>query len=89
VDLKDAQWAILEPLIPKPHVRPDGRGRPWRHARDVLNGILWVLRTGAPWQDMPDRYPSPATCHRRFSEWSRRGVFEKRVTLETVWLTLP
>ena len=77
VDLKDAQWAILEPLIPKPHVRPDGRGRPWRHARDVLNGILWVLRTGAPWQDLPDRYPSPATCHRRFQEWSRSGVFAK------------
>ena len=77
MDLKDAQWAILEPLIPKPHVRPDGRGRPWRHAREVLNGILWVLRTGAPWQDMPDRYPSPATCHRRFQQWVRSGVFAK------------
>ena len=77
MDLKDAQWTIVEPLIPKPHVRPDGRGRPWRHAREVLNGILWVLRTGAPWQDMPDRYPSPATCHRRFQAWVRGGVFEK------------
>ena len=43
MDLKDGQWTILEPLIPKPHTRPDGRGRPWRHARDVLNGILWVV----------------------------------------------
>jgi len=43
----------------------------------VLNGILWVLRTGAPWQDMPDRYPSPATCHRRFQQWARSGVFAK------------
>ena len=77
MDLKDAQWTILEPLIPKPHTRPDGRGRPWRHAREVLNGILWVLRTGAPWQDIPDRYPSPATCHRRFQEWLRSGVFVK------------
>ena len=80
MDLRDAQWAILEPLIPKPHVRPDGRGRPWRHARDVLNGILWVLRTGAPWQDLPSRYPSPATCHRRFQEWSRSGVLVKILT---------
>ena len=40
-----------------------------------MNGILWVIRTGAPWQDLPDRYPSPATCHRRFQEWSRSGVF--------------
>lgn len=77
MDLKDPQWTLLEPLIPQPHVRPDGRGRPWRHARDVLNGILWVLRTGAPWQDIPHRYPSPATCHRRFQEWVRSGVFEK------------
>jgi hypothetical protein len=51
----------------------------------VLNGILWVLRTGAAWQDLPDRYPSPATCHRRFrlkgavtsQEWRRAGVLEK------------
>jgi transposase len=77
MDLKDEQWRILEPLIPQPHRRLDGRGRPWRDARAVLNGILWVLRTGAPWQDMPDRYPSPATCHRRFQAWVRSGVFEK------------
>ena len=77
MDLRDAQWTILEPLIPKPHVRPDGRGRPWRHAREVLNGVLWVLRTGAPWQDLPSRYPSPATCHRRFQDWVRHGVLEK------------
>ena len=66
MDLKDEQWRILEPLMPQPHRRPDGRGRPGRNAREVLNGILWVLRTEAPWQDLPDRYPWPATCHRRF-----------------------
>jgi transposase len=37
----------------------------------------WVLRTGAPWQDIPDRYPSPATCHRRFQQWVRTGVLLK------------
>ncbi len=77
MDLKDEQWTVLEPLIPKPHRRADGRGRPWRDDREVLNGILWVLRTGAPWQDVPDRYPSPATCHRRFQQWVRTGVFRK------------
>ena len=66
MDLTDAQWMVLEPLLPKPHVRRDRRGRPWRDPRDVLNGILWILRTGAPWADLPDRYPSPKTCHRRF-----------------------
>jgi transposase len=40
----------------------------------VLNGILWVLRTGAPWADIPDRYPSYQTCHRRFQQWVRSGI---------------
>jgi transposase len=41
-----------------------------------LNGILWILRTGAPWKDLPDRYPSYQTCHRRMQHWQRTGVFE-------------
>ena len=77
MDLTDEQWNILEPLIPKPRVRADGRGRPWCDDRQVLNGILWVLRTGAHWRDVPERYPSPATCHRRHQEWSRTGVFNR------------
>jgi hypothetical protein len=51
-DLTDAQWAILDPLIPEPARRKDGRGRAWRPRRDVLNGILWILRTGAPRHDL-------------------------------------
>lgn len=69
MDLTDEQWAVVEPLLPKPEVREDGRGRPWRDPRDVLNGILWVLRTGAPWADMPDRYPPYSTCFKRFQLW--------------------
>jgi transposase len=42
----------------------------------VLNGILWILRTGAPWADLPDRYPSNQTCHRRFQQWVRSGVLK-------------
>ena len=74
MDLTDAQWAILAPLLPKPRLRRDRRGRPWRDPRDVLNGILWILRTGAPWKDLPDRYPSYQTCHRRFQRWIRAGT---------------
>ena len=48
-DLTELQWAILDPLIPEPPRRKDGRGRPWKGRRSVLSGILWVLRTGAPW----------------------------------------
>ena len=63
MDRTDRQWAINEPLFEEKG-RPDGRGRPWREARAVLNGVLWVLRTGAPWHDLPDRYPAYQTCHR-------------------------
>lgn len=77
MDLTDEQWAVLKPLIPEPPRRPDGRGRPWIPARDVLNGILWILRTGAPWKDMPDRYPPYQTCHRRFQRWEQEGVIDR------------
>lgn len=73
LDLTDAQWAILRPLL-EPRRRPDGRGRPRRDARTVLNGILWILRTGASWHDLPSRYPPYQTCHRRFQQWQRDGT---------------
>jgi Putative transposase of IS4/5 family (DUF4096) len=73
-DLSDDQWKVLGPLIPKPKRRNDGRGRPWKSRRSVLNGILWVLRTGAPWADLPEACPSFQTCHRRFQQWVRSGV---------------
>ena len=77
MDLTDAQWSFIEPLIPSPPHRPDRRGRPWRDPRDVLNGILWILRTGAPWKDLPERYPPYQTCHRRFQQWCRDGTIER------------
>ena len=77
MDLTDKQWEVLAPLLPKARVRKDKRGRPWRDPRDVLNGILWVLRTGAPWDDLPDRYPSKSTCHRRFQSWLKSGTMTK------------
>ena len=52
MDLTDVQWAVLEPTF-RPRRRPDGRGRPWTDPRAVMNGVLWVLRTGAPWHDLP------------------------------------
>jgi transposase len=76
MDLTDEQWEIIKPLLPKLPQRADGKGRPWRESRDVLNGILWILRTGAPWQDLPDRYPPYQTCHRRFQSWVRSGTME-------------
>jgi transposase len=85
-DLSDRQWGALDGLIPEPPRRKDGRGRPWKDRRAVLNGILWVLRTGAPCADAPDRYPSYQTCHRRFQQWVRSGVM--RGVLEALALEL-
>ena len=77
MDLTERQWKRLSPLLPKPRVRKDRRGRPWRDPRDVLNGVLWVMRTGAPWHDLPDRYPPYQTCHRRFQLWARSGALRR------------
>lgn len=76
MDLTYEQWTHVAPLIPATKWRPGGRGRPARDLRSVLNGILWVLRTGAPWKDLPERYPSYQTCHRRFQQWRLAGAFE-------------
>jgi transposase len=72
--LSDGQWARIAPLLPKHHVGRQG-GRPWVDDRACLEGILWVLRTGARWRDLPDAYPSPATCWRRLSVWARAEVW--------------
>ncbi len=77
MDLTDAQWAIIEPLIPEPRRRKDRRGRPWREPREVLGGVLWVLRTGAPWKDLPEPYPPYQTSHRRFQHWCRDGALKR------------
>lgn len=77
MDLTEPQWQKLKELLPEEELRTDRRGRPYRDPRDVLNGILWVLRTGAPWKDLPERYPPYQTCHRRFQAWVKHGVMEK------------
>ena len=74
MDLTEAQWWRLDSLLPKPRRRPNGRGRPWRDPRDVLNGILWVMRTGAPWHDLSVRYRPYQTCHRCFQLWVFSGT---------------
>jgi transposase len=77
MDLTEDQWRIIEVLLPPEQVQQEGKGRPWKDPRDVLHGILWVLRTGAPWKDIPGRYPPYQTCHRRFQQWSRDGTLER------------
>jgi transposase len=77
MELTDKQWMRIEPVISQSACKKDSRGRKPRDPREVLNGILWVLRTGAPWKDLPDRYPPYQTCHRRFQHWRKAGVFRR------------
>ena len=77
MDLQDKQWLLLQPLLPKNKKREDGRGRPRQDERKILNGILWVCRTGAPWKNIHARYPACQTCHRYFQRWNRAGVWNK------------
>lgn len=74
MELTDKQWQLIEPLIPRPP--PAHGGRPTRDLRQVLNGIIWVLRTGAQWRELPQQYGPFQTCHRWFSRWVLLGVFE-------------
>src|SRR3954451_5077342 len=72
-DLTDAQWAILQPLLP-----PRSRvGRPRADDRRTLNAILYVLRTGCAWRDLPDKYGDDSTAHRRLQRWQQEGVWQR------------
>ena len=72
--LTDRQWKKIEKLLPKPKSGKKG-GRPWADNQKVFEGILWVLRTGAPWVDLPKRYPSPSTCWRRLKLWEEQDIW--------------
>ncbi len=73
-DLTDAQWASLQPLLPP---RKPWTGRPNHDHRPILNGILWILRTGAPWRDLPARYGKPSTVSSRFYRWRQAGHWDR------------
>jgi len=80
MDITKEQWQRIAQYIPKPKAQPGKSGRPPQEPQNVLNGILWILRTGAPWADLPERYPPRSTCHRRFQQWTESGVFAKILT---------
>jgi transposase len=79
MELTNEQWNRIEPIVLSAKPNKDPRGRKERDPREVLNGILWILRTGAPWKDLPPRYPPYQTCHRRFQQWAKSGVFRRIV----------
>src|ERR1035441_5010106 len=73
--LSEEQWQFIEPLLPKPRLRRDKRGRPPAPNRACFEGILWILQTGAAWRFLPDEFPSPSTCWRRLQRWQEEGVW--------------
>lgn len=72
-ELTDKAWAVIAPLLPELGVR-SGR---WREHRQVINGILWKLRTGAPWRDLPERYGLWQTCHERLRRGTADGSWDR------------
>ena len=70
--LNDHEWAAIKPMLPN---KP--RGVPRVNDRRVLNGIFWILRSGAPWRDLPDNFGPYTTCYNRFVRWRRAGVWAK------------
>jgi len=70
----DEQWTIVEPFVPK---KDAPVGRPARNPREMLEGILWILRTGAPWRDLPERFGPWKTVYGYYSDWRKSGVFDR------------
>jgi transposase len=73
-ELTDKQWERLEPLLPPQKPRT---GRPNLDHRQVINGILWILRTGAPWRDLPERYGKWSTVASRFYRWRKNSIWKR------------
>jgi transposase len=77
-DLTDSQWARLQPLLPPPRPAKGSKGgRPRNADRPIINGILWILRTGAPWPDLPARYGPPSTVSTRLYRWKKAGIWDR------------
>ncbi len=79
--LTDAMWEKIRPHLPA-RKRSARGGRPSADDRRCFEGILWVLKSGARWKDLPSEFPSPSTCWRRLNEWAESGV------LEAMWVAL-
>jgi transposase len=76
-DLSEAEWRLLEPLLPSERGR---KSRPAFDNRQIVNGILWRIRTGAPWRDLPEKHGKWMTVYQRFRRWSEAGIWEAVAT---------
>jgi transposase len=72
-ELTDAEWELLAPLLPV----SDGPGGRWADHRKVISGILYRVRTGVPWRDLPERFGPYQTCYERHRRWSADGTWQR------------
>ena len=73
-ELTNEQWKRLQPLLPP---QKPWTGHPAKDHRTIINGILWIDRTGAPWRDLPDRYGPWQTVASRFYRWQKAGIWQR------------
>jgi transposase len=71
-DLTDSEWSVVEPLLPMHR-----RGPKPKNNRQVLNGMFYILRTGCPWRDLPERYGPYTTVYNRFNRWRKAGIWDR------------
>jgi transposase len=71
-DLTDFEWSVIEPLLPM-----DRRGPKPKNNRQIINGMFYVLRTGSPWRDLPERYGPYTTVYNRFNRWRKAGIWDR------------
>ena len=81
-ELTDEQWALIEDMFPPER----GNGRPWRDHRSMVNAMMWILNSGSPWRDLPERFGPWKTGYNRFSRWRKERLFDQ--ILERLQMTL-
>ena len=74
-DLKNSEWKRIKPLLPPQN--PGGKGRPPKDNRVMLNGMIWIDRTGAQWRELPECYGPWQSVYARFRKWKKEGVLER------------
>ncbi len=81
-ELTDEQWALIEDLFPPER----GNGRPWRDHRTMVDAMMWILNTGSPWRDLPERFGPWKTAYNRFNRWQKEDLFDR--ILQRLQMTL-
>ena len=73
-EITNEQWKRIENLLPQPHT---GKGRPAKDSRTMLNGMMWIARSGAQWRELPEKYGPWQTVYSKYRKWNDEGVLEK------------